>query len=591
MRDALDKASAHSRALEQQVARLEAECTELHAQLAETARLCELQQADLDRYKKAFDASRPNHPERAPSDQLQLAFERVIEMLGAVEPANDSESDSSGKAEGEVASPGGERARPKKRHSHGRRNLDKMSLPVVEQRIEPEEVMASGGEGFELIGEEVSERLAYRPGQWFRLRVVRPKYAKRESATGSDAASDGTTRITIASLPSNIWPNVMADPSGIAHIAVSKYGDLLPLNRQQSIFARGGFWLPKSTQSGWLNAASGFCRPVVEAMFDDARRNAFLIATDATGASVLPPRAPPGEGTRASALVKQRRCESWHVFVFIADRDHVIFRYNREHNGAVFAKMLEGYHGNLLADAASVFDVLYREHGMTEHGCWFHCRRPFYRALETDPPRALEALSLIGKLFEVDRELRREPLDLETFTRLRRERAGPILKLIDDWVALNRDRVDPRSPLDSAIGYYRNQREALHRFLDDGRIRLDNNLSEQALRNLVVGLSNWVFFANETGIAWYTIFRSLIASCALHRLNPETYLEQLLRLVPHWPKKRVLELAPKYWTGTVDRLDANWRAILERPWEPGVVVPAQLAPPRPGEGSAAGRAA
>ena len=148
-------------------------------------------------------------------------------------------------------------------------------------------------------------------------------------------------------------------------------------------------------------------------------------------------------------------------------------------------------------------------------------------------------------------------LDLETFTRLRAERAGPILELLDRWIELNRDRVDPRSPLDAAIKYYTNQRDALRRFLNDGRIRLDNNESEAALRKL-------------------TTFRSLIASCILHRLNPEIYLEQLLRIVPHWPKNRVLELAPKYWSRTVSKLDAKWRAILAQPWQPAVIASAEL---------------
>ncbi|MEB2314344.1 MAG: transposase [Polyangiaceae bacterium] len=345
----------------------------------------------------------------------------------------------------------------------------------------------------------------------------------------------------------------------------------------------------------WLKAANAFCVPVVDAMMDDAKKHAFLIATDSTGARVLPPRLSAGERDTASDRqvlypVERRGCERWHVFVFIADRDHVVFRYDREQNGAVFARMLDGYRGNLLADAASVFDVLYNEHGMTEHACWFHARRPSYRALETDPPRALEALSLIGKLFEVDRKLRAEELDLATFTRLRRERAGPVLDLIDKWIALNRDRGDPRSPLASGIGYYDNQRDALHRFLGDGRIRLDNNLSEQALRNLVVGLSNWIFFANETGIGWYTTFRSLIASCMLHRLDPSIYLEQLLRIVPHWPKNRVIELAPKYWTDTGDKLDTRWRSILARPWEPGMIASAQIGSPR-ANGATADRAA
>jgi hypothetical protein len=314
-----------------------------------------------------------------------------------------------------------------------------------------------------------------------------------------------------------------------------------------------------------------------------------MMATDATSTRVLPPRRKPGDPPPTEVWPpERRRCENWHVYVFLADLDHVVFRYHREHNGRVFQDLLRGYNGNLLADAASVFDVLYRDHGMTEHGCWFHCRRPFYRAIETEPEQALEALSLIGKLFEVDRKLRDDELDLATFTELRAERARPILKLFDDWIALNEERVEPRGRLESGIGYYKNQRTALHRFLDDGRIRLDNNRSEQALRNVALGQANWQFFANETGLAWYTTFRSLIASCALHRLNPEIYIEQLLRIVPHWPKNRVLELAPKYWLQTVAGLEPRWRAMLERPWEPGVVASAEIAKPGARDTAAAG---
>ena len=617
---ALEEASTRNGELELRVAQLEGELGVLQVQLGEMAKLCELQQADLERYKKAYEASQPNHPERAPRDQLQLAFERVLETLGAARPANDDEADGDEAAaasdtRGGTAGGAGRPPRVKRRDPHGRRDFDLTNLAVIEQRVEPEEVTAAGGVGFKLIGEEISERVARRPAEWVRFRLVRPKYAATGAVTESTTtdvasstdtdraegegestawvqpASDGGTRIVIAPLPPGIWPNVMGDPSAIAHVIVAKYGDLLPLNRQQTIAARDGFTLPKSTQCGWLKMAHAFCAPVVDAMLDDSRRHAHVIATDATGASVLPARIDAGEQTVQLWPVERRRCESWHVFVFIADRDHIVFRYDREHTGAVFAKLLDGYHGNLLADAASVFDVLYRDHGMTEHGCWFHCRRPFYRALETDRPRALEALSLIGKLFEIDRELREQKLDLLTFTRLRAERAGPILKLLDDWIALNRDRVDPRSPLDAAIGYYENQRAALRRFLDDGRISLHNNESEGALRHLVLGLSNWVFFANETGISWYTTFRSLIASCILHRLNPEIYLEQLLRLVPHWPKHRVLELAPKCWATTVSKLDAEWRAILARPWEPGVIVSAELEPVRATDQSAAELAA
>jgi hypothetical protein len=182
LREALEKASGRNGELERLVAQLEAARAELEAQLGEMTKLCELQQADLDRYKKAYEASRPNHPERAPREQLQLALERVLETFQIQAPANDpAEAD-----DRIVATPGGDTpagsghtTKTKKRHRHGRRNLELMNLPVVEQRVAPEEVTAAGGVGFELIDEEVSYRIARRPAQWVRLRTVRLKYARR----------------------------------------------------------------------------------------------------------------------------------------------------------------------------------------------------------------------------------------------------------------------------------------------------------------------------------------------------------------------------------------------------------------------------
>jgi hypothetical protein len=284
-------------------------------------------------------------------------------------------------------------------------------------------------------------------------------------------------------------------------------------------------------------------------MFDEARERAFCIATDATGAPL-----------RAAGA-----CENWHVFVFIADRDHVIFRFAKEHSSATISTLLEGFRGHLLADAAPIYDVLYREKGVIEVVCWFHARRYFWRAIDSACDLALEALALIAKLFAVDRECRTISMPERTAERARR--AGPILQMFDAWVERHRDRVDPRSPLDRAIGYYTNQRLALHRFLQDGRLLLDNSGSERELRNVVLGRHNWKFFAYETGLRWYSVYRSLIASCALHGLNAHDYLEQLLRLAPHWPVTRMLELSPKYWLKTIAGLDARLRASLTPPWE------------------------
>jgi transposase len=546
--------AAHRRIVE-----LEMETGELRGQLREALKLVDLQKADLDRLREEQERSRPNRPERAPGHEMQLALERVVATFGDIAPTNDvPAAEQPNKLEDVAAPASSDKTRepngnePKKRRDpHGRRRLDLTRLPVEVIKVDPDEVRAAGGKGFKHIGDEVAERIAFKPAQYIRIRLVRRKYVPIAEGTGAAASIDvaPSPPVLVAPLPGNLWPRTMADPSAIAHVIVSKYDDVLPLHRQERISERSGFILPRSTQCGWLGAGYDVCYRVVDAMFTDAKARAFCIATDATSAPVRAPGA----------------CARWTVFVFIADRDHVVFRYADENTSAVVAHLLKGFRGHLLADAAPVYDVLYRGGDVIEHACWFHCRRYFFRALESERGPALEALAIIGKLFEADRRCR--DIEMPARTEARAAATKPVLALLDKWIDNHRDRVDPGGRLDKAIGYYDNQREALHRFLADGRIRLDNNISEAELRNVVLGINNWTFFANETGLKWYTTFRSLIASCRLHGLNPQDYLEQLLRLGPHWPVARMIELAPKYWAETIARLGPHHRALLARPWE------------------------
>lgn len=536
---------------------LEAQLESLRAQLREAANLIELQTADLARYKAEQQRTRPNKPEHVAADQLQLAFEQLLtnysdvaaaKQLAEASAANEDEPKDNDQR------PAKRQTQKTGRHKHGRRQLDLTSLPVQRLVLDPDAVVAKGGEGFELVDEEIAQRIAFRPATYIRLEVVRRKWVRLDASTKSaaprsaQADADSGSPMLIAPMPACVWPSYMADPSATAAVIISKYDDSLPLHRQERISARHGFRVPRSTQCGWLGQAYAVVYRIVEAMFEEAKRKAFCIATDATGAPV-----------RAKG-----NCEHWHVFVFIADKDHVVFRYSQRHTSEAVHEMLGGFTGHLLADAAPVYDVLHRD-GAMEVGCWFHLRRRFWRGLEVDATRSLEVLSLIAKLFEIERDCR--GLTLAEHTAERAERSRPVLALIDEWVARNKDAVDPRGPLDEGIGYYQNQRAALHRFLGDGRLRLDNSISEQQLRNVVLGRHNWMFFANETGLKWYTAFRSLIASCALHGIPAHEYLEQVLRLAPHWRVSRMLELSPKYWRATVARLDDDQRQIITPPWE------------------------
>jgi transposase len=563
---------AHRAELERagsRIAALEAEVEALRVQLREALKVVDLQQADLDRARDEQERTQPNRPERAPGHEMQLALERVVATFGEVPAENDASTpaplppSSGDTTQGSDAKTG---EKDKRRHRHGRRRLDMTTLPVETIQIDPDEVRAAGGAGFQHIGDEVAERIAFKPAQYIRLRFVRRKWARVDTkglpttqTRAAESPSSGDTpapTVLVAPVPGGVWPYVMADPSAIAHVAVSKYDDILPLHRQERISDRNGFIVPRSTQCGWLGAAYQVCYRVVDAMFDDSKARAFCMATDATS---VPMRAPAA-------------CARRHIFVFIADQDHVVFRHAAENTSAVVGEFLQGFRGNLLADAAPVYDALYRGGDILEHACWFHCRRYFWRALASERELAMEAIAILGELFKADRGCR--AIEMPARTAARAEATRPVLAMFDRWIDHHRGLVDPRGRLDKAIGYYDNQREALHRFLADGRLRLDNNISEAALRNAVLGVNNWTFFANETGLQWYTTFRSLLASCRLHGLNPQDYLEQLLRLAPHWPVPRLLALAPKYWTKTVATLDADQRALLVRPWETAPAAPA-----------------
>ena len=547
------------------------ELAQVRAQLRELLKVIDLQRADLERLSKASAPAPPppHKPERVPADQLQLAFERVLASVDEApsstgdETSDDETSDDETRDETHALPP---ESKPRaSRTSTGRRRLDMTKLPVQDVVIDPEEVIAAHGEGYHPMGAEVSERLAYRPGAFLRVRLVRRKWARNEPSpetsialarSAEETVEPEAQTVCIAPVPECLWPRSMADTSVIAQHIVAKYEDCLPLHRQEKISERQGFTISRGTQCGWLAEAFALLAPIVDAMFADAKSNAFCIAMDATSAPVR--------------MKGERACARHHVFVFIADQRHVLFRHAPEHNGVTVRTWLSGYRGYLLADAASIYDVIFREEPIVEVACWAHLRRYFWHALGADPPRATEALALIGKLFEVGRESALLPIAERTAARA--EKAKPLLRMLDAWIDQHRDRCDPRGPLRAAITYYDNQRGALRRFLEDARLRMDNNVSEGQLRRLVLGRANWTFFANTVGLDWYATFRSLIASCHLNALNPQEYLEQVLRLAPYWPPARRGELAPARWRETLAGLDDDERAIITPMWELDRVV-------------------
>lgn len=298
---------------------------------------------------------------------------------------------------------------------------------------------------------------------------------------------------------------------------------------------------------------------VVAAMRDDALAHAFCIATDATGVLVQP--IPGGDQVR-------RACRRGHYFVQIADADHVFFEYTPKETSATVGELFRGFSGYVQADAKSVYDLLFKppdqrpppddgepdEAIRHEVGCWAHARRKFWEAAITKDVVAREALARITRIFALDRSWRKQPAT--EITSLRALHLRPHTDAFFAWAELEYERVrDQRGLLRTALGYVCRQRGPLTRFYDDGRLKLDNNASERELRRVAVGRKAWMFVGSDDHAQAAGNLMTLIASARLHRLDPEAYLRDLFRVLPHWPRERFLELCPRDWAQTRARLD------------------------------------
>jgi transposase len=314
----------------------------------------------------------------------------------------------------------------------------------------------------------------------------------------------------------------------------------------------------KDSGPEWKTVGEG---PLIVAMWKDARTHSPYLCTDATGVLVQ----------------HAEKCRRGHFFVVVAPEKHVLFNYSARHDMEAVDELLAGFTGKLVADALVVYHHLY-ETGVVECGCWAHARRYFFKALASDAARANHALDIIRKLFSLERQWATAP-PVDRLSR-RKSEAKP---LVDDFFAWCDDealKVLDETPISKAIQYARNQRKALEQFLTDGRLPIDNNISERALRREAVGRKNWLFVGSDDGGSVNATFVSLLASCQMHGIEPYAYLRDLFCLLPSWPQTSVLELAPTSWRKTSARpevvalLDAN----LHRQVTLGIRVPESEVP-------------
>ena len=536
--------------LSARVEALESALAQAHARAADLERERDTLRAAYDRLRLDVELMKRRilvaKAERVDTAQLELEFASKLAALDALSSSIDEP-----KSDGDGPKPSG---KPGRKKPLGRRDLTEANLP--EDRIEiPDpvyEAKVARGEA-ERIGFEESSKLGWQRGGMRRIVMARVKYRVAGEVPE-------TTTLATAPIPPETFARSLAAPSLLAHIAVDKYCDGLPLHRQEDRFARDGVRIDRGTMCRWMeDAGATVGATVIHAAREEALRTAFCIAGDATGVLVQPLR------------TEQRRrqpCQRGHYFVQIADRDHVFFEYLPKETSAAVGEIFKGFTNYVQVDAKSVYDALFRPPEdpppdgdsdvavASEVGCWSHCRRHLWEATVAKSAVAREGLARIQRIFAFERKWQGRPhAEIKT---LRQQFAKPHVDAFFEWAAVEYQKViGERGLLRSALGYAVRQKPALTRYLDDGRLVLDNNRSERELRRIAVGRKAWLFVGSDDHAVSAGHLFSLIASARMHRLDPESYLRDLFRVLGHWPKNRYLELSPRYWVATRARLDAG----------------------------------
>ena len=382
---------------------------------------------------------------------------------------------------------------------------------------------ACGGQ-LRRIGEDVSEILEYVPGRYKVIRHVRPKFSCADCE-----------KIVQASAPSRPIERGLPGPGLLAHVLVSKYCDHLPLYRQSQIFAREGIELERSTLADWVGAASALLQPLVEAISGYVLMN-YKIHGDDTPVPVLCPGRKSTKEGRLWAYVRDDRPAGSQ------EPSAGFYRYSPDRKGERPRTHLASFKGVLQADAYAGFNRLYGER-IREAACWAHVRRKFYDIhVQLASPIAAEALERIGKLYDIEAEIRgRRP---DERCSVRNARAGPQLKALRSWLENTVTMLSKKSELARAIHYALSNWIALTRYCDDGRLEIDNNAAERALRAVALGRKNWLFAGSDDGGERAAAIYSLIGTAKLNGLDPEAYLRHVLERIADHPINRIKELLP-----------------------------------------------
>jgi transposase len=400
-------------------------------------------------------------------------------------------------------------------------------LPRTTIHHEPDDLTCSCGCRRIRIGEDVSEKLDYTPGVFTVERHVRGKWACKACET-----------LIQAPVPAQVIDKGIPTAALLAQVLVAKFGDHLPLYRQERIFARAGLAIPRSTLGAWVGTCGVQLQPLVEALREEILRQGVLHA-DETPVQMLSP----GQG-------KTHRAYLWaYCPTQFADMRAVVYDFADSRAGEHARAFLGGWRGKLVCDNYSGYKAGFAQ-GMTEVGCLAHARRKFFDLHAANKSQiAQRALQFFGELYDIERDI--SEMGSEQRWANRQARARPIADALHAWMTGQRQLVPEGSAIAKALDYSLKRWEALTRYLDDGHLPVDNNWIENQIRPWAIGRSNWLFVGSLRAGQRAAAIMSLVRSAQLNAHDPYLYLKDVLMRLPNHPAKQIAELLPHRWKPVV----------------------------------------
>jgi transposase len=465
-------------------------------------------------------------------DQLQLALEDIeVAMAAADGPAAPAEPAA-------IAEAPAERAPPR------RRGKPRIAASTRRERVvlDPGERCPDCGGSLRLLGEDVAEMIEIVAAQLKVIETARLKKSCRQCE-----------RIVQPAAPTRPIPRGMAGPGLLAHILVAKYDDHLPLYRQGEILARQGADIPRSTLIDWCGQAIAVLRPLIERIRADVMRSDRLHADD-TPIRVLDPSVRQTRG-------KERAVKEGRIWVYVrddrpwggSDPPAAVYAFSPDRKGEHPQSHLADFAGILQADAYGGFAKLYEAQAVDakprvrEAACWAHLRRDFHDVWKaTGSPIAKDALERIGRLYDIERAI--TGLSAERRRDERQQRSQPHVRAFRTWCETELGRLPAKGDLAKAMRYALNRWPAFTLFLEDGRVAIDNNPAERAIRPVAIGRKNWLFAGSDVGGETLADAMTIIETAKLSGLDPEAYLADIVARINDHPVSRLDNLLPWNWT-------------------------------------------